>query len=66
MIEAQVDTVVVSPVVEVEVDLEAEDLLSEAIEKCSQPSVVTAARNAKFLLNPQTANRFTAATVLRK
>jgi adenylyl- and sulfurtransferase ThiI len=67
---APADIAEASPVVEVEADLEAEDLLLEAAvvgtEKCFRLFAVTAEKNAKFLLSPQTVNRFIAAIVLKK
>jgi len=67
---AVVGAVEASPVVEVDdLHLEAVDLLdetTEAQEKCLKQPAVTAARNAKFLLDQQMANRFTALTVLKK
>lgn len=64
------DTAEASPVVETEVDIEAEDLLLEAaaaaIERCSAPSAVTAVRSARFLSNLLTVNLFIAAIVLKK
>lgn len=67
-------TVEVSPVVAQEVDLvEAEALLSavievetEAIDLCLRLSAAIVERLAKFLLDPQTVNRSTVVTVLRK
>lgn len=73
MIIGVVDTVVVDPVSAEAVavaDLVAGDLLLEAdvveTEKCFQPFVLTAEKSARFLSNPQTANRSTAVIVLRK
>jgi len=58
-------------------DFVAEDLLlaapevltevaTEATDQCSKPLVVTAVKNVKFLLDPQTVNLCTAVTVLKR
>jgi hypothetical protein len=70
MIVGVADTAAVLTVAEDVEVLEAEDLLLAGPEvvtvKCLMPPAVTAAKIAKFLLDPQTVNRFTAVTVLRK
>jgi hypothetical protein len=69
-----VDTVVAVLAMAVDaVDLEEEDLLLavdeveiEATERCLMPHAVTAAKIARFLLDPQTVNLCTVAIVLRR
>jgi len=73
MTQEVVDTVAVVDLAVVEAGVvlaEAEDLplvgAGAVTAKCFQPSAVTAKKSARFLLNPQTANRCIVAIVLRK